>query len=263
MTSITTHKLYKGKILIDYHEGDKFHWFTKHGEKERIDGVTSITGLLDKSTPLVIWATRLAKEHMLQYLENSAGKTFTLEELSPVIEEAVNKHRAAKEEAADIGTMVHDYAEAFGKAKLFGQELPPIKEDWDERVLNGVMAFLDWHNSENVKFVAAERIVYSKKHNYAGKMDALLEIDGRPVIGDYKTGKGLYNDHYYQLAGYWNAIEEEDEKKYPKGVILHFDKLTGAFKPYFIDRPDHEKNLAAFLGFRAAKIREKELAKHY
>ena len=125
------------------------------------------------------------------------------------------------------------------------------------------MAFLDWHNSENVKFVAAERIVYSKKHNYAGKMDALLEIDGRPVIGDYKTGKGLYNDHYYQLAGYWNAIEEEDEKMYPKGVILHFDKLTGAFKPYFIDRPDHEKNLAAFLGFRAAKIREKELAKHY
>ena len=262
-TKITTYKLYGGKVEIEYHETEKTHWFANPKSKERISGVTSITGLLDKSGVLMAWASRIDKAHLLQYFETATGNMFSREELIPVIEEAFRQHNVKKEAAADIGTQVHDYAEAFVKARLAGQPAPEINDSWPDPVLNGVMAFLDWVNSEPVKFLAAERIIYSKKHNYAGKSDVVLEYDGAKVVGDYKTGKGIYSDHYYQLSAYWNALEEEDKIKYPKGLILHFNKETGDFKPYWISRDDHLKNLDAFLGLRAVKIREGELKTDY
>ena len=56
-----------------------------------------------------------------------------------------------------------------------------------------VNAFLDWEAANKVKFVSSERVVYSKKHDYIGKMDIEAKVNGKLSMIDIKTSNGLYN----------------------------------------------------------------------
>ena len=131
------------------------------------------------------------KEHYLD-------KPLTLD----AIENATKKWRQEKEAAADAGTAIHDWIEK--KIKGEDQEIPE-----DEKVKNGVLAFLQWTNENKIKWLENEKIVYSKKHDFIGKLDAIAKINGRKFLIDYKSSKGLYPEFYLQTAAYQLAYEEE------------------------------------------------------
>jgi len=242
MNSIkVTKELYNGEVKIDFYPGS--HRYKLQGEKNYLLSVTTCTGVIDKSRVLINWALGLANTHLKQFLEDRQGQHFTSDELLPVVEEAIKLHTIKKEEAASIGTQTHDYAEKFGKAILAGENLPDIDPNLDERVVNGINAFLQWFNTHNVQFLDAERMLYSKQNEYVGFTDAIAVLDGKKTIIDYKTSKGIYSDYNYQLAAYWAAYEEETGDKLDQALIAHFDKETGDFATKVITREELDCHL--------------------
>lgn len=266
------HTLYGGEVVIDFYPGSHRFKLIEGGNKE-IPGnpisVTGATGIVDKSRPLLLWANRLIGSYMRQYLEERAGQKFTAEELYPVIDEALAEPDKKKEEAAANGTVVHDFALAWALWKLGRAPKPEINADWNEQIINGINAFIDWQTVHNVEFVEAERVIYSRRRHFVGFTDVLARVDGLFTIVDYKTSKSVYSDQQYQLSGYWDAFMEEMSHSQAgglpilagvqQGLIAHFDKETGLFTPYLISEEEHKKNLEAFEGCLIVKRREKEL----
>ena len=110
-------EMYDGKIQLDFNEAR--HRFTIDGKP--IISVTGATGVIDKSRPLIIWATRLSTAYLMENLkelidDKKGGRIVKL------IEEAEKQHYKVKKAAGDVGTQVHDWAEKFIKAKT--------KADW-------------------------------------------------------------------------------------------------------------------------------------
>lgn len=240
--------LYGGEVEIDFQTNAFGHWYKHKGQRAGIISVTGATGMIDKSEFLVPWAVNLACAHMRTSLIQQGGEQFHIEYLLPLIEEASKRHTQVKEEAADLGSKVHAFAEEFGIAWKAGKGVVNIEppETEDERVLNGITAFLDWYNENHVEFLENEVVVYSREHDFVGKMDALIRINGKVYVVDYKTSKGVYSDQILQVHGYRTAWEEE-HGKVDGAVILHFNKETGEFGVYSYDDTDYEFHKPAFL----------------
>lgn len=238
------HKLYGGEEVIYF--DDERHIFTdKKGNN--IISVTGITGVIDKSGALMGWTAKMMGLYLAELLDK--GVVIDIGH----IEIAKKEYRRLKQEAADIGTLIHEWAEKWITLK----KEPELPED--ERVRNGSIAFLKWVKDTGVKFNNSEQIIYSKKYNYAGIMDADGHIDGKHCIIDFKSSNGLYNEYKYQLAGYWQAKEEETNKKYEIGYLVRFGKDDGEFEVKEISRSEYEKDKKAFLGALAIKRRESEI----
>lgn len=242
-------ELYKGKGKMEITFDPIKHVF-RHMNGNRIDGVTSATGKIDKSGALMGWAIKM----MGIYLKENWLSNLTRSEFEELVDRGKKEYRRIKEEAANIGTEVHEWAEAHIKGKK--KKLPS-----DPRVRNGVIAFMKWFKETDIKITASERYIYSKKHDYAGIMDWEGELNGELVIGDFKTSKGIYNEMRYQLAAYWMAREEESGKKYMKGFIVQFGKEDGEFHIMEIPRKEYLKDRKIFLAALAIKRREEELKK--
>lgn len=265
MADKLTQDLYGGKVSVTFFP--ESHRYKLAGRSDYLISATAATGIVDKSRFLIDWAVKLTRTHLLQHLENNTGP-FTLAELWPVIEEACVQHSLKKQAAATIGDQVHQFAEDFAKAKISSALMLPDPaqyllgdEEQDEKIMNGINAFIDWYTTHDVQFLYAERLIYSLQHDYTGLCDVGLMMDGKRLVGDYKTGKGIYNEFYYQLSAYWGAIEEEDETQYDGGVILHFNKEDGSFKVAEVSREEHLRNFETFLHCLGIKRREKELNK--
>lgn len=253
MTETIKQSLYKGKVEIVFYPNS--HQYKKGGKN--ICSVTSALGMVDKSQALIKWAVGLAENYLLDYLETGNRidrKTIDL---------ACQQHSIRKQEAADIGTLIHDWAEQYALGK--NPDMPS-----DEKVLNGVLAFLKWVDENEIKFLETERIIYSVEHNYVGIMD-LVFTSGKENheivhVGDYKSSNGIYNTMLYQVAAYQAAYAEEfPEKKLGNAFILRFakedknDQKAGDFEVREIKAEDHPKNFAAFLASLVLKERDKDL----
>jgi len=223
-------KLYNGKISIWFDE--EKHIFTDK-DGDRILGVTSITNIIDKSPVLIPWAIKMMGNYLVYY----AGQPITRE----LIDEAKREWRKVKEEAADIGSLIHEFAAQWITLK----KKPEIPED--EQVRNGAIAFMKWVKDTGVEFDNSEKIIYSKKHNFAGILDADGHINKEHCIIDFKSSSGIYPEMYLQLTGYWLAREEETKIKYNKGYIVQFGKIDGEFHVVEITREEYKKNKEAFL----------------
>lgn len=171
------------------------------------EGCTGVTGFRDKSGILMQWSANMAVE------AKKAGATD---------EEARYAHRTKKEAAGDVGTAVHNWLEAH----LNGNDLP-----FTEDMRPSVEGYLNWEAENKPETLWSERMVYSKEHDYAGKLDwggVLGGVAGKPRYGliDFKTGNcdKEYNsyrksytgrvraksDHIIQNAGYDIPLIEED-----------------------------------------------------
>lgn len=243
-------KLYKGEIELDFDEAR--HRFTVDGKY--IISVTGVTSVIDKSRPLIYWAVGLFKDYLMQNLkdliEDNKG-----DKISALIEEAAKQHSIKKQAAADIGTQVHAWVEAFIKAKS--------KKDWpeipkDPQVFNGVSAFLKWVEEYEVEFKSSERHIYSKKYKYAGIMDAEAVIKRKLCVIDFKTSKAIYPEMRFQVAAYQAAVEEETEKEYSGNKWLaRFDKETGDFETH--EFAEQDKDFKAFVAALELRRRLKDL----
>lgn len=253
MHKVKTQLLYKGRTKIDFHyddENESVHYYTKHGSKAKLLGVTTVANS-GKKDGLVYWAVNCACNHLLKVLNSGAQIT------ARHIEEARKRHEVERDEAASIGKKVHKWCE--NHVKGIKQDMPT-----DPSVLNGVVAFLQWVEEHHVLINVSEQIVYSRRHGYVGTLDAEGFVDGKFRLIDFKTSKpsktsksGVYKEHRYQVAAYRAAREEEGIKYEADPIIARFDKETGNFETYTIG--NSKKDQKAFLGLLAAEKRRKEI----
>lgn len=100
-----------------------------------------------------------------------------------------------RDKAADLGTKIHEAAEAY---KL-GKPMPP----WPEDIAPSMEQFERFLLAFAPTFEQTEASVYHRAQRYAGTLDTILTLsDGRRLLVDYKTGKGVYPEVGLQLAAY-------------------------------------------------------------
>lgn len=207
-----------------------------------VPGVTTILQCIAKPA-LIPWAAGMASDHWLNTLRPFlyvSPLSLTAEALEKIHKEAKGAHRRKASEAADSGTNVHEYAEAF----LKGDPLPELKT---EAAKKGADAFHKWMDAHSVKILASERRLFSKEYYYAGTCDLVGEVDGILSVGDFKTSSGIYPEMRFQTAAYQHALQEEKGTLFPQRLIIRFDKKTGEFEAKkFLDFD------LDFLGFRSA-----------
>lgn len=244
-------QLYGGDVQIIFYPDS--HRYKNIGSNDWIASVTGICGILDKSTPFLLASHKMIKAYLMDNWKD--GVIYSPELKTGIIEEAIGQFFKKRDKAADSGTLVHEWCASYIEAKLNG--LPDPVMPSDETILNGAMAFLEWVNAHHVVFHASERMIYSKEHNYVGLLDAIATVDGKKRMVDFKTGAGVYPDHYFQVSAYRAAYEEETGEKLENSIILHFNKETGEFTSK--EATAHDEDFQAFVACLLLRKRTKEL----
>jgi len=217
--------LYDDTIVIDFYPtSHRYKLISIDGveKNEWIASPSSVVGKLDKSNQLMSWAVRMFEERMLEHMRD--GAQFTRDDVVSMLNIARGAYTERKQEAADVGTVVHDFAE-HNRTDINEVEKFAELSDTDKVLAQqGVDAFNGWKSEVNPKFISSEFRIYSKRHNFVGQCDALAEIDGKLYIIDYKTSKGVYTSQVYQIAAYMKAYEEMTGIKVHGAKIVNFTK---------------------------------------
>jgi len=236
-------KLYNDTIEIKFRE-NPYHSYWLN-DKRIPDSVTGATGIVDKSGPLMYWAVNKSRDYLLDIIKKGIVS-------EDDILEASKQHRIFKKKAGDIGTKIHEWVSDWILKK--NPEMPE-----DPKVVNGITAFLKFQKEHKVKWTESERIVYSKKHNYCGFLDAMGTIDGELWLIDFKSSKGIYPPMHFQVGGYQIAWEEEMKKKVDRRMILKFGKEDGSFEAKELPKEEEKADKKAFLSCLDIKRRVKAL----
>lgn len=205
-TEIIKKQLYNWEIEINFYPNShqyKINW-------QNILSVSTICWVVDKSQPLIYWATNLTRDYLLWLSQDNR----TDEEVI----KASLQHREKKEESANIWTLAHERAEKY--IKTGEMSLPE-----DPKVANAVNGFLERKKQHNIEFEKSELFVYSKKHNYCWITDAIGSIDWKRYLIDFKTSNSIYLLEYWmQTSAYLKAYEEETGDKLDWVMIVKFAK---------------------------------------
>jgi len=241
---------YNGEVQITFYPNS--HMYKIGGQS--VMSVSRICEIVDKSAGLIIWAIRLARDFL--------QKLPVQQRTDEALEEAIKQHSIKKQEAADIGHYVHSYAEAYIAGNTLEEmDKDLLSEEDMKRAKNGIIAFLQWVNENNIQWEASEQMVYSKKYNYVGTFDAIAIINGKRYLIDFKTSKGLYRlEHGMQTAAYLKAHQEEHGTHFDWRIILHFNKETGEFGYHELQELDED--FECFLAAQKLAERKKKTEKY-
>jgi len=233
------YKLYGEESIIRF-DDERHRFYGQEGES--LISVTGITGVVDKSGPLMYWAINLMRDYLIPRVNGGITEEDVLE--------ASKQHRIFKKKAADIGTQIHEWVSNW----ILGKK-PKMPDD--EKVVNGITAFLKFQKEHKIKWLESEKIVYSRKYHYAGILDAIGKIGKELILIDFKSSNGIYDEMRFQVAAYQIAYEEETKKNIDKRIIARFGKETGEFEAIELDNDEADKK--AFLACLQLKNRLKEL----
>ena len=176
----------------------------------KVPSITTIIGALSKPM-LVPAAAKFCAEYAVANWD-------TLSALDPAgrIDAIKGSYRAAWFGKADLGSRVHEVAEAWAK----NEPIPTVEDD-----MTGMVAsLLAWLDAQAPEFLAIEATVWSEKHGYAGTLDLIALMGGLVTFGDYKTGKAVYPEVALQIAAAANA----DYILGPDGTQYELPKLERA-----------------------------------
>lgn len=239
----------------------KAHRYTWDGQS--IPSVTGILGNLAKPA-LIDWAANCAVDHIESEATHWLDRHGAVDPLalSVVFDEARKAHTAIRDKAGDVGTVVHEFAREM---MLLPDDIPIVPSD--ETAARCCGALLSWAGKHHIVPAAngCERRVMSLQHWYCGTCDFFGNIDGTLSVLDFKTGgRRVYDEAWYQTAGYEVAIREELGLSADKIIrhVVHIDKETG--KVTHEQRMTSAAHTSAWLhlvGFHAhAKAARKEAA---
>lgn len=180
---------------------------------QRLPSVTSILGAVNKPA-LVPWAAKQEREMVYAAVRKIIGDPeVKRDNFMSSLDSAVGQEKAHSKllsKAGDIGTECHGLIE-WNMRKELQQSVGP-EPKISEKALWAFMAYEDWRKAANLSPLLVEQAVWSKRYGYAGTMDWYGEIEHKGerlrVLGDWKTGKGIYAEALLQNAAYVHALVE-------------------------------------------------------
>jgi hypothetical protein len=151
----------------------KTHTVYKNSKGDRVPGVTTILGVMDKPA-LVKWANNLG----LQGIDSS-------------------KYVDA---LARIGSLAHYIIECYLKKETV--DYSDYTENEIKTAENSVLKFFNWLESNQFEVIASELILVSDHYGYGGTVDCICKLNGKITLLDFKTCKGCYTEHHTQAVAY-------------------------------------------------------------
>ena len=182
------------KVKINFNEP---HITYKNSKEKKVVGTTTALNILAKP-PLIPWAYNRGRAGLELY--------------------------ESRDKAANIGTIIHARIMAY----YLGYEIDTYNitpEVW-ELSENSMKSFFEWAKPRNVKPKLIETPLISEKYQYGGTPDVYGEMDGELTLLDFKTGSGIYPEHFLQLAAY-SQLLSENEYPHKKIIILNIPKSEG------------------------------------
>ena len=249
--TIERYTLYGGEVELTFDPVK--HLYLANGEKA--DGVTSVLGTLAKPA-LIYWAANKASEYIQENLK--PGVSYDELQIQELVEGAKMAHRKRSKEAADVGTLAHNWISKWIKGENPESLTNTTAKEICER-------FVQWAEEKKVEFVFSEKKIYSKRKGYAGTCDFVSKIDGGLWVGDIKTANAFYPEQLWQASAYREALAEEFKEKYAGRIIVRCGKDGSFEEKEDSSEENHFKDLSAFFGLlsahrRLAEIRDEEWA---
>ncbi len=154
---------------------------TKDGVK--VPGVTTVLQVLNKPA-LVKWANNLG----LQGIDSSKFR----------------------DKMADIGTLAHlMILDHFRQTK---QNYCEYSADDIDKAENCLISFYNWVDENKVVPIDIEVQLVSELYRYGGTVDLYCFLNGVPTLIDFKTGKGIYDEYFVQVAAYRQLLKEKNKE---------------------------------------------------
>lgn len=193
-------------------------------------GVTTVLGLKNKPN-LVNWAWKKGRDQEdIQAILRTSG---------------------------DIGTLAHALI-----SKDWGGEEPDLGK-YSEFVRgmaeNAYISYLHWAENHTLEAILVEHQMVSDRFRYGGTCDWFGLVDGVPVLLDFKTSSGIYDDHKIQTSAYIQLIREQGyEVDHSRLIQLGRDEDV-AFEDHAVTEPRLGKYWEMFRCFLDAYWIEREL----
>ena len=241
-------------MVIKYKDGREFQLiFDADMHSYKVDGekVPSVTKVIDACFPkhLTDWAVAEGADFFKASLEpyrlapTEESGTFMLPArvVTHIYKGIQTAYKSIGRDAAEIGTVVHNWIESAIKFKMVGGSAPKVPKG--DEINNCIKAYKAWSRERKPVWLASERKIYYHDPGgvncYAGTVDALAEIDDKLCVIDFKTSKKIYKPYHLQVAAYSHAIATQDDIDVPMAMILRFDKETGQFQEKLYDPKPH------------------------
>lgn len=124
---------------------------------------------------------------------------------------------ASRDYALELGREVHNWT---AHLDMGGSQQPS-----SEQMKGYIKAWSKWKKDMDAELVAVEEMVFSRKLQYAGKLDRIVKIGGELAVVDLKTGGDLHIFTSFQTEAYRLAWEE---MSHPKKIKRRFGVRLGA-----------------------------------
>jgi hypothetical protein len=226
---------FDNKHVIEFSEGT--HRYKLDGKQ--CCGVTTFCkGGYPTSAGLISWQKGQALEHLWNAVVNQHTDLETKPELFKAAKAA---DRAVSQEAADIGTLIHEWAflyETKGDIPALDAAINGLDAEPKIKVWRGIEKFKAWRSTVDDRLQSVEQLVASPTHLYCGKFDKLAYRRGKLILGDYKSSKSIYLEMFVQLGAYAIAIEEWLGLRVEGLEILRFGKEDGEFETMLVDKSE-------------------------
>lgn len=213
--------MFYGRELRFNPNNHRYYW-----DDKPVPSVTTIINRLSK--PLLIqWAADMAVNHIEGALARGS------EDMGFICQEARKAHERIRDEAGDIGSLVHNHARKMLDPSWRSTHGDDQKIAKHPQAVQALRALASWVVQHKIEPIGIERRVMSVKQLYAGTVDFVGRIDGKLGVLDFKTGNGVYDEAWWQTCGYVDALVEEGvldpDKTYLTRWIVHLSKADGSF----------------------------------
>jgi PD-(D/E)XK nuclease superfamily len=239
-------ELYGGQVRLEFNNKAKQRYKVfDSGQVLKPVSVTTAINTLQKNG-LTEWGVRCCADYVESGLkELLRGDSFSIDAIFKIVKESRNAHDVVRQEAADIGTLAHDWLEMYWKSILGQCPAPAMPAEGP--VQNCIIAAQKWMAEHAFKPLYIERPFYSRKHKFTGKEDLAAMVDGRLSIVDYKSGARLYPEVRWQLAAYAGMYEEEFGAPVLDRWAIHLGKYDGEFEPKKFGPDTFARDFQSFL----------------
>lgn len=238
-------ELYDGQVLLRFSEGTHRYDVSVDGGKtwDIKQGVTTTLGKVLAKPALLLWplneamkslgAKMVCTDQEKQIWEWTLDSEVVVNTIK--IQAAATAHRKKSDTGKSTGHETHALIENYLRS-IGGLQEGAMTAEFSPQSLKAFNAFQKWYESQtSISIIEVERILFSRKYDIAGTTDAILKIDGKTVLTDWKTTNasrdaplGIYSEAYLQLGAYAQAYIEETGLKLDDLAIGNASK-TGEF----------------------------------
>ena len=208
MTKTKTETITIGGTEIEFYPNS--HQYKIKGR--RVPNISTVSKMFDTNEALLQWSANVTADTIMEKMElnDMTPKVDTVTVPFPVmkaeIDNAKKQYIKDRNEAAKIGTEIHDYIEHALSGK--GEQV----ELTTDESKNAIKAFEKWREDYPVSVVANEQVVLGQNDNgdiFVGRYDTLAENDGKNIMIDFKSSGDVYPSHLIQGSAYAHAAPED------------------------------------------------------